>query len=411
MLQVLVPSDATTAPPVITDRSRPGLAAVTATTSDGLRLDAALSSALRPVSDHPVGGPAIDTDGWYAATVHAGSALVSLAVEGATYVRLDGVTLLTTATPGTITMDRSVAGYEVHADGAAPRITTSALGVAPRAVDGACGVTATVAGVAPQLLSNARTFVFHADGNSVPAADAGSDQRAVVGSSVRLAGRACDLDDAVTGWSWELVAAPPGSAWRLTGAQSATPTLLADRAGTYRLRLTVTDRDGARSRPSEVVVAAGPRGGDGIDNDLDGRFDTDDTDGDGSDPVDAAIMWIGGTQTVPRVGVAAPDAVELAWNPGDGPTSLPARVRGSVALASSGAVTFDLQRVAGTYSGSVSVLDAAFGPNPVNVPASQWTVSRFGARALWLDATVRGQAVKLLVGDAPRGVVIGPARG
>ena len=153
MLQVLVPSDATTAPPVITDRSRPGLAAVTATTSDGLRLDAALWSALRPVSDHPAGGPAIDTDGWYAATVHAGSALVSLAVEGATYVRLDGVTLLTTATPGTITMDRSGAGYEVHADGAAPGSRPAAR-CRTAAVDGVCGVTATVAGVAPQLLSN-----------------------------------------------------------------------------------------------------------------------------------------------------------------------------------------------------------------------------------------------------------------
>ena len=411
MLQVLVPSDATTAPPVITDRSRPGLAAVTATTSDGLRLDAALSSALRPVSDHPAGGPAIDTDGWYAATVHAGSALVSLAVEGATYVRLDGVTLLTTATPGTITMDRSGAGYEVHADGAAPRITTSALGVAPPRS------TARAESRRPSPESHRNSCRTRARSCSTPMATPyrrpmpAAIERAVVGSSVRLAGRACDLDDAVTGWSWELVAAPPGSAWRLTGAQSATPTLLADRAGTYRLRLTVTDRDGARSRPSEVVVAAGPRGGDGIDNDLDGRFDTDDTDGDGSDPVDAAIMWIGGTQTVPRVGVAAPDAVEFAWTPGDGPTSLPARVRGSVALASSGAVTFDLQRVAGTYSGSVSVLDAAFGPNPVNVPASQWAVSRLGARALWLDATVRGQTVKLLVGDAPRGVVIGPARG
>ena len=195
------------------------------------------------------------------------------------------------------------------------------------------------------------------------------------------------------------------------GPGSATPTLLADRAGTYRLRLTVTDRDGARRRPSEVVVAAAPRGGDGIDNDLDGRFDTDDTDGDGSDPVDAAIMWIGGTQTVPRVGVAHP----TRWSsPGIRVTdraSLTAGVRGSVAARVERRSDVRSAALAGTYSGSVSVLDAAFGRYPVNVPASQWAVSRFGARALWLDATVRGQAVKLLVGDAPRGVVIGPARG
>ena len=55
--------------------------------------------------------------------------------KGATYVRVDGVTLVTTATPGTITIDRSNGALQVHADGAAPNVAATALGFTPHAVD------------------------------------------------------------------------------------------------------------------------------------------------------------------------------------------------------------------------------------------------------------------------------------
>ena len=235
----------------------------------------------------------------------------------------------------------------------------------------------------------------------MPAADAGSDQRAAVGSSVHLAGDACDLEGAVTAWNWQLVAAPQGSAWQLSGAQSARPTLLADRAGTYRLRLTVTNGTGATSEPRDVVVAAGPRGGDGIDNDLDGLIDTDDSDHDGSDPGDAALVALGPALARGVRGCRGSRCGRVALERGRGGTSLPARVQGSIPLAPSGGVTFDLRRAGATYAGSVTVNHPGLAAQPVTVPAAQWTVGRWGVRVLVLQATVNGQLVTMLVGDAP----------
>jgi hypothetical protein len=59
------------------------------------------------------------------------------------------------------------------------------------------------------------------------------------------------------------------------------PVLFADVPGPYRVRLRVTDEHGAASLESEVLVIAGPVGGDGLDNDADGLFDSDDPDADG----------------------------------------------------------------------------------------------------------------------------------
>jgi hypothetical protein len=50
------------------------------------------------------------------------------------------------------------------------------------------------------------------------------------------------------------VVAPPGSAWAIAGATTATPTLDASLPGTYRARLVVTDPEAATSAEAEVVV-------------------------------------------------------------------------------------------------------------------------------------------------------------
>jgi hypothetical protein len=97
-------------------------------------------------------------------------------------------------------------------------------------------------------------------GNSAPAADAGPDRDGVtVGSSIRLAGRGCDVDHNRLIPHWDLVAAPPGSAWSLTNPGSWTPTLAVDEPGPFRARLTVTDGRGGTSRSSEVEIFGGPR--------------------------------------------------------------------------------------------------------------------------------------------------------
>jgi protocatechuate 3,4-dioxygenase beta subunit len=108
----------------------------------------------------------------------------------------------------------------------------------------------------------------------------------------------CDADGDALEHRWELVSAPAGSAWRLTSADTARPELLADRAGPYRVRLVVTDEHGIVSAEQEVLVVAGDRCADGIDNDTDGRLDTDDRDCDGVDegeppPPDAEIELSG----------------------------------------------------------------------------------------------------------------------
>ena len=152
------------------------------------------------------------------------------------------------------------------------------------ALDGACSATADGAD-ALVVAAGAERRVRLGDTGGRPAADPGSDQRVEVGSSVALDGSAsCDPDATPVMLRWELASAPAGSAWRLDGADTATPTLLADRAGPFRVRLVVTDASGARSLEREVVVIAGPPCGDGVDGDLDGLIDTDDPDCDGSAP-------------------------------------------------------------------------------------------------------------------------------
>ena len=97
--------------------------------------------------------------------------------------------------------------------------------------------------------------------------------------TVTLDGRAsCDADGDSLTPRWELVSAPAGSGWSLDGATTWAPRLEADRVGPYRVRLVVTDANGARSLEQEVVVVAGGTCQDGMDDDLDGRIDTDDTD-------------------------------------------------------------------------------------------------------------------------------------
>lgn len=145
----------------------------------------------------------------------------------------------------------------------APATTTTIrnLGFVPRRADGACGLATAGNEVQVTTRRDGAVTLYPDAANSAPAADPGPDiENAAVISFLRLdAGRSCDRDgDALTA-RWQLVSAPPGSAWALVAPDTARPWLAIDRPGPYRVRLVVTDPHGALSRPVDLTVYAGPR--------------------------------------------------------------------------------------------------------------------------------------------------------
>jgi uncharacterized protein YkwD len=87
--------------------------------------------------------------------------------------------------------------------------------------------------------------------NQAPTADAGPDRTVETGAQVTLAGGASDPDGTIAAWSWQQV---DGPAVALSGAASREVTFTAPgQAATLRLRLTVTDDDGA-SASDDVLV-------------------------------------------------------------------------------------------------------------------------------------------------------------
>ncbi|MDJ0869516.1 MAG: Ig-like domain-containing protein, partial [Myxococcota bacterium] len=199
--------------------------------------------------------------------------------EDARRLGYDGVVHLDAVTPGRLGLRLAVGRAELVAANADPALAVRGLPFTPRRADGACAL-ALRDGVPWVELGRERRVVLHAaTGNARPAADPGPDRAAPSGSWLALDGRAsCDADGDVLAPRWELVAAPPGSSWRLDDADTWNPKLEVDRPGPYRVRLVVTDANGAASRPADVVVHGGPPCANRLDDDLDGLFDEDDPD-------------------------------------------------------------------------------------------------------------------------------------
>ena len=215
-------------------------------------------------------------------------------------------------TRGNLGLGIVAGGLEVIADCADPAVIVRGVDSAMGAADGACALEQS--GDAVRLvLGRERRVVLRSDrDHSAPAADAGEPRRVTPPQVVRLAGSGCDADGDALSPRWELISAPAGSAWTLDAADAWTPELFVDRPGPYRVRLTVTDARGQVGRPVEVLIIGGEVAADGVDNDLDGRFDSDDLDGDAVNLPPAALE-----SPAPLVLVRAPETIELAALIGD----------------------------------------------------------------------------------------------
>lgn len=172
------------------------------------------------------------------------------------------------------------AGDEVTLDGSASSDDNTPLGdlgFAWSFVSKPAGSTASLAGAAtatPSFTADVPgTFVLslvvedglgqtHADevvvssANLAPTVDAGADIATTVGTAVSFAGSAWDPEDDFVTVAWTIVSAPAGSTATLTGADTLTPSLTPDVAGTYVLGLAASDPWADAEEDYVVVTAA-----------------------------------------------------------------------------------------------------------------------------------------------------------
>jgi uncharacterized protein YkwD len=96
--------------------------------------------------------------------------------------------------------------------------------------------------------------------NQAPTADAGPDRSVDANSNVSITGQGGDPDGSIVAWAWQQV---DGQAVTLVNASSRTVSFTApDTAATVRLRLTVTDNDGASDSDDVVIAVSVPDGPD-----------------------------------------------------------------------------------------------------------------------------------------------------
>ena len=107
------------------------------------------------------------------------------------------------------------------------------------------------------LVSNTATVTITVQSvNDAPIANAGENQNVATGATVQLDGSASsDPDGDALTYLWELTTKPEGSTAALSSATAVNPTFVADKAGSYQLRLTVND-GAVDSAPDTINVEA-----------------------------------------------------------------------------------------------------------------------------------------------------------
>lgn len=374
---MLYPTEAGVTAPTIEQGSVPGAASLSLTdVTDDRRVVVTRRSA-------GAGGPLsvgrFTTDGeLLLVDTHLDGTLRLVWADGARWISQGSVDLLRTTDPGSLGLRFTADAASVVAGGSGSTVTVRGLPFTPGSADGACAFGPSPwGGTRLRLGRDRRVTLRAAAGNGSPAADPGADTRVAAGTEVTLDGTgSCDPDgDALTP-SWELVSAPAGSEWSLDGAGTWNPALLADRAGPYRVRLTVTDPNGATSRESEVLVKAGPRGADGVDDDLDGLIDSDDPDLDGPEPApprDLVLALFGDPPSHASGGYTGTESFTVTRDASGRVRS----VDGHAHLDGGAAMTLRVRTRDGRASGWVRVRDPALGSRTVTVPIQRDALFEF----------------------------------
>ncbi|MDX2165600.1 MAG: heparinase II/III family protein [Deltaproteobacteria bacterium] len=282
-LTLLYPSPAGDAPPITEQLAVDGAAALTLVDAAGDRRVVAWHRATPvPTSLALPGGSAAHADGVLALfDTHDDGSLRLAYGERASELVYAGRRRIGASAPGTLGVRYAAERLDVVADAPDSAFQLHAVPFVAAAADGACAFRVDGEDIATVVVGRDRRVTLRAaTGNSAPAADPGPPQTVDAPPQVvRLDGRgSCDADGEALTPQWELTSAPAGSAWSLQEADTWTPALFVDRNGPFRVRLVVTDARGATSRPMEVLVLAGDRCADGVDNDRDGQFDSADAD-------------------------------------------------------------------------------------------------------------------------------------
>jgi len=301
-LHILYPTRTSDAPPLLSAVTVPDAAALrvrdAAADRHVLAVHRARGGTVLHLPPEASGLPAVTSDGTILVVdAQADGALRLAWAEEATGLQYGAIAVVAPSA-GVLGVAPRTDHADLIADTNDPHAIVAGLPFVPNAADGACALSAAdgarrrpqQAKAPPAIeppeggivvhMRRERRVTLRADrGNSAPGADPGPDRRVGAGARVVLDGAAsCDLDGDVLTPQWTFVSAPAGSDWALAGADTWTPSFVADRPGPYRVRLTVTDAQGAPSRPVEVLIVAGPECGDGMDTDLDGWIDADDPD-------------------------------------------------------------------------------------------------------------------------------------
>jgi len=183
-----------------------------------------------------VGGPAANAG--RNQTVRAGST-----------VRLDGSGSANPSGLGTLTYNWT---YTSLPAGSAAVLTnpSSAMPTFVADVPGVYVIALTVSNGSASSSANVTVSTF----NTPPVANAGPNQTIQEHSTVVLDGSGSnDVDGNLLSYLWTLIALPAGSVATLTGANTVSPTFVADQPGTYVVQLIVND-GAVASNPASVTI-------------------------------------------------------------------------------------------------------------------------------------------------------------